>query len=118
LNIPSLSLGDFKNVFILESKECLGALECRTIVYSFGKRILETTETHTPIQKSLERFVYSFGFVNGFFTTFLNGFHYLSASEALLATQQLSVIQVVLFSSSIRLVKFNLNSYFQLLHLF
>jgi hypothetical protein len=70
-------------------------LECTTTVYSFGKRILETKQLQSGVEKS-GKFIYSFGFVNGFFTAFLSGFQYLSSEcEALIAIQHLSILQVL-----------------------
>lgn len=93
MSIPPISHGEFKNVTILESVEPMN-LECKTMVFSYGTRILETLQTVIPVKKSDQRYTYSTSMVNGFFTTYLNGLQEMGEDSIKSAISHLRLMQV------------------------
>ncbi|KAG0039443.1 Transcriptional enhancer factor TEF-1, partial [Gryganskiella cystojenkinii] len=93
INLDLTIEGSFKNNLILESTD-RQAIRCTTSIYSFGTKVLESTEVKQAAAVE-ERFLYSFQFVNQFFSAFLGGIQTLgSAEEVDMALSNLSILQV------------------------
>ena len=93
LNLDLTVKGSFKNVFLLQSTD-RQTVCCKTSIYSFGTKVLESTEMKQAAAVD-DRFVYSFQFVNQFFSAFLGGIQNLGASDEVdMALNNLSIVQV------------------------
>ncbi|GJJ69746.1 transcriptional enhancer factor [Entomortierella parvispora] len=93
LNLDPSMKGAFKNVFLLQSAD-RQTICCTTSIYSFGTKVLESTEMKQAAAVD-DRFVYSFHFVNQFFSAFLGGIQKLGASDEVdMALTNLSIVQV------------------------
>lgn len=93
LNLDLTLKGSFKNVFLLQSTD-RQTVCCKTSIYSFGTKVLESTEMKQAAAVD-DRFVYSFQFVNQFFSAFLGGIQKLGASDEVdMALNNLSIVQV------------------------
>ncbi|KAF9940766.1 hypothetical protein BGZ65_006159 [Modicella reniformis] len=85
--------GTFENTCLFDSGE-RRALRCSTVIYSFGAKVLESSEVQ---QASFVdgRFVHSFEFVNQFFDAFLSGIRNLGTlDEVEAALCNLSLLQI------------------------
>jgi hypothetical protein len=90
----NLSLhGVFGNTSLFDSTEHR-LVECTTLIYSFGCKVLEAKE-HRQATVVDNKCVYNFEFVNQFFDAFLSGIRSLKTSgEVDIALTNLSVVQV------------------------
>ena len=92
--------GEFSNITVVESR-IQSVIQATTTIYSFGQRILETTQTVYP-QPSYphrpdhpRRYMYHLDFAKSFFSVFFNGLSHLEEHERVVAMENLCVIQVL-----------------------
>ncbi|ORZ21941.1 hypothetical protein BCR41DRAFT_278409, partial [Lobosporangium transversale] len=70
-------------------------VRCLTTVYSFGTKVFESVEAKSATAYRDGKHVHSFGFVNQFFNSFLNGVRLLGTKEEVeVALCNLSVVQI------------------------
>lgn len=92
----NLNISDFvfNNTSVLESKE-RRAVECTTVIYSFGNVVLEAKETQQALWVNEGKYMYSFEYVNQFFDAFMKGIRTLhSWDEVDIAISNLCIVQV------------------------
>ncbi|KAI9286781.1 TEA/ATTS domain family-domain-containing protein [Umbelopsis sp. AD052] len=91
----NLNISDFvfNNTSVLESKE-RRAVECTTVIYSFGNVVLEAKETQQALWVNEGKYMYSFEYVNQFFDAFMKGIRTLhSWDEVDIAISNLCIVQ-------------------------
>ncbi|KAF9122854.1 hypothetical protein BGW39_009463 [Mortierella sp. 14UC] len=95
--------GTFKNSCLLESNDSQRTVRCSTLIYSFGAKILESTEIKQASSGGAVatggdgggKNTVGFQFVNQFFTVFLSGIRTLGTlDEVQVALSNLSIVQI------------------------
>ncbi|KAG0305383.1 hypothetical protein BGZ98_004217 [Dissophora globulifera] len=94
----ALDKGTFENTCLFRANE-RRTLRCSTVIYSFGAKVLESTEVKQASSAEMsgedEGFMHSFEFVNQFFNAFLSGIRTLETSDEVeVALCNLSMVQV------------------------
>ncbi|KAG0212024.1 hypothetical protein BGX33_003911 [Mortierella sp. NVP41] len=99
----------FENTCLFETSDPLRTVRCSTLIYSFGAKVLESTEIkhaasmhhqgqHGQGQGAEQdggKYVVGFQFVNQFFTAFLSGIRTLGTlDEMQVALSNLSIVQI------------------------
>ncbi|KAF8936911.1 hypothetical protein BGZ47_009277 [Haplosporangium gracile] len=91
--------GTFENSCLFESNDPHRTVRCSTLIYSFGAKVLESTEIKQgnggAVVLTGQKCGMGFQFVNQFFTAFLNGIRTLGTlDEVQVALSNLSIVQV------------------------
>lgn len=94
--------GTFENSCLFESNDPHRTVRCSTLIYSFGAKVLESTEIKQAGGGSMmlggggeQKGGMGFQFVNQFFTAFLNGIRTLGTlDEVQVALSNLSIVQI------------------------
>ncbi|KAF9931940.1 hypothetical protein FBU30_009235 [Linnemannia zychae] len=92
--------GTFENSCLFESNNPHRTVRCSTLIYSFGAKVLESTEIKQASSMSSVtiggmKCVVGFQFVNQFFTAFLSGIRTLGTlDEVQVALSNLSIVQI------------------------
>ena len=95
--------GTFENSCLFESNDPLRTVRCATLIYSFGAKVLESTEIKQGNGGAvaiaggggMQKGGMGFQFVNQFFTAFLSGIRSLGTlDEVQVALSNLSIVQI------------------------
>ncbi|KAG0375615.1 hypothetical protein BGX24_008865 [Mortierella sp. AD032] len=92
--------GTFENCCLFESNDSQRTVRCSTLIYSFGAKVLESTEikqagTSGGAVVGGGKCAIGFQFVNQFFTAFLSGIRTLGTlDEVQVALSNLSIVQI------------------------
>ncbi|KAG0294639.1 hypothetical protein BGZ96_000752 [Linnemannia gamsii] len=94
--------GTFENSCLFESNDPHRTVRCSTLIYSFGSKVLESTEIKQAGSGSVmlggggeQKGGMGFQFVNQFFTAFLSGIRTLGTlDEVQVALSNLSIVQI------------------------